>query len=147
MAPVPPAPVAMRFRYAAWDAERHGTTRSTFDTLLDLFQQLLLHTGGDADEALQWLTAIDREYGVTDDEMGLGDFIEELKNQGYIARDDETGVVAITAITVTKTARLGLFPYRDEIKSAMEVTRWARPIRTSFLSSHHQPTKTKVGPK
>ena len=87
----------MRFRYAEWDAERHGTSRSTFDTLLDLFQQLLLHTGGDADEALRWLTAIDKEYGLSDDEMGLGDFIEELKNQGYIDRDEETGVVSITA--------------------------------------------------
>ncbi len=87
----------MRFRYADWDAERHGTSRSTFDTLLDLFQQLLLHTGGDAGEALSWLTAIDKEYGLTDEGMGLGDFIEELKNQGYIDRDDETGVVSITA--------------------------------------------------
>lgn len=86
----------MRFRYAEWDAERHGTTRSTFDTLLDLFQQLLLHTGGDADEALRWLTAIDKEYGLTDEDMGLGDFIEALKDQGYIDRDDETGVVTIT---------------------------------------------------
>ena len=87
----------MRFRYADWDAERHGTSRSTFDTLLDLFQQLLLHTGGDASEALSWLTAIDKEYGIADEGMGLGDFIEELKNQGYIDRDDETGVVSITA--------------------------------------------------
>ncbi len=89
----------MRFRYADWDETRHGTARSTFDTLFDLFQQLLLHTGGDVDEALRWLTAIDKEYGVTDDEMGLGDFIEELKNRGYIDRDEETGVVSITAKT------------------------------------------------
>ena len=89
----------MRFRYSEWDAERHGDARSTFDTLLDLFQQLLLHTGGDAGEALRWLTAIDKEYGISDDEMGLGDFIEELKDRGYIDRDEETGVVSITART------------------------------------------------
>lgn len=87
----------MRFRYSEWDAERHGDQRSTFDSLFDLFQQLLLHTGGDADEALRWLTAIDNEYGITDEEMGLGDFIEELKDRGYIDRDEETGTVSITA--------------------------------------------------
>ncbi|PAP76514.1 vWA domain-containing protein [Rubrivirga marina] len=87
----------MRFRYAEWDDARHGTARSTFDTLFDLFQQLLFHTGGDADEALQWLTAIDKEYGITDEDMGLGDFIDELKDRGYIDRDDQTGVVSITA--------------------------------------------------
>ena len=93
----PTTPDPMRFRYAEWDAERHGQSRTTFDTLLDLFQQLLLHTGGDADEALRWLTAIDNEYGITDDEMGLGDFIEELKDRGLIDRDDETGAIQITA--------------------------------------------------
>ncbi|MDX1419882.1 MAG: VWA domain-containing protein [Rubricoccaceae bacterium] len=90
----------MRFRYSEFDPERHGQARSTFDTLFDLFQQLLFHTGGDADEALRWLTQIDEQYGLTDEGMGLGDFIEELKDRGYIERDDETGVVQVTAKTV-----------------------------------------------
>jgi Ca-activated chloride channel family protein len=89
----------MTFRYAEWDDARHGDSRSTFDTLFDLFQQLLLHTGGDADEALRWLTAVDNQYGISDAEMGLGDFIEELKNRGFIERDEETGVVQITGKT------------------------------------------------
>ena len=64
-----------------------------------MFQQLLLHTGGDADEALRWLTQLDSRYGLTDDEMGIGDFIEELKNRGLIDRDEQTGLLAITART------------------------------------------------
>ena len=87
----------MRFRYTDWDPSRHEAAKTTFDTLFDLFQQLLYHTGGDADEALRWLTSIDKEYDLTDDEMGLGDFIEELKNRGFIDRDDDTGVFQITA--------------------------------------------------
>ncbi len=87
----------MRFRYAEWDDARHGRTRSTFDTLFDLFQQLLYHTGGDAAEALRWLTQLDNEYGITGEGLGLGDFIEELQNRGYLERDEETGVVQITA--------------------------------------------------
>lgn len=87
----------MFFRYAEWDERRHGSAASTFDRLFDLFQQLLLHTGGDAEEALRWLTQLDNQYGLTDDEMGIGDFIEELKNRGYLERDAETGLVQITA--------------------------------------------------
>ncbi len=87
----------MFFRYSEWDESRHGRNLPTFDRLLDLFQQLLFHTGGDADEALRWLTQIDNQYGLSDDEMGIGDFIEELKNRGLIERDEQTGVVQITA--------------------------------------------------
>ena len=93
----------MRFRYSEWDERRHGRARSAFDTLFDLFQQLLYHTGGDAAEALRWLTQLDQQYGLTDDDpdgMGLGDFIEELKDRGYLERDEETGLLAITARTV-----------------------------------------------
>ncbi len=87
----------MFFRYSEWDESRHGQNLPTFDRLLDLFQQLLYHTGGDADEALRWLTQLDNKYGLGDDEMGVGDFIEELKNRGIIERDEQTGLVQITA--------------------------------------------------
>ena len=89
----------MRIRYSEWDERLHSRGRSTFDRLFDLFQQLLLHTGGDADEALRWLTQLDGRYGLTDDEMGMGDFIEELRNRGLIDRDDKTGAIVITART------------------------------------------------
>jgi Ca-activated chloride channel homolog len=89
----------MRFRYSEWDERRHGQARTTFETLLDLFQQLLFHTGGDAAEALRWLTQLDERYNLTGEEMGLGDFIEELQNRGYLERDEESGVVQITAKT------------------------------------------------
>jgi Ca-activated chloride channel homolog len=89
----------MYFRYSEWNDEQHGRGGSTFDRLFELFQQLLYHTGGDAAEALRWLTQLDQRYGLSDGEMGIGDFIEELKNRGYIERDEETGVVQITART------------------------------------------------
>jgi len=87
----------MFFRYSEWDESRHGQNLPTFDKLLDLFQQLLYHTGGDADEALRWLTQLDNKHGLGDDEMGIGDFIEELQNRGIIDRDEQTGVAQITA--------------------------------------------------
>ena len=88
----------MRFRYLEWDDERHGSKKSTFEELFDLFQQLLYHTGGDAEEALRWLTQLDEKYDLTDDEMGIGDFVEELEKRGYLESDDQ-GMVQITART------------------------------------------------
>jgi hypothetical protein len=56
-------------------------------------------------------------------------------------------VAATTAISVATTPRLFDLPKRDEIRSAMEVTRCCRPILTSLRRSHHQPMKTSVGPR
>ena len=89
----------MTFRYSEWSDKQHGADSTTFDRLLDLFQQLLFHTGGDVAEALHWLTQLDAKYGVTDDEMGIGDFIEELKNRGLVKEDAASGDLNITPKT------------------------------------------------
>jgi uncharacterized protein with von Willebrand factor type A (vWA) domain len=97
----------MHFRYTKWDATRHGDTRPIFDQLLDLFQQLLQYTAGDAVEALNWLTQLDKTYDLTGDQMGVGDFIEELKNRGYL-QENEAGQVQITARTERSIRRRSL---------------------------------------
>ena len=61
-----------------------------FQQLLDLFLQLLVYTSGDAGEALSWLNELDRQYNLTDDKYGMGDFIEDLKKNGYISPDPST---------------------------------------------------------
>jgi uncharacterized protein with von Willebrand factor type A (vWA) domain len=63
---------------------------STFEKLLQLFQELLVHTSGDVSEALSWLTELDREYGLTDEEYGLADFIQDLIDKGYIQQNSPT---------------------------------------------------------
>ena len=93
----------MRFLYQEWN-ERFGNTdgKSPFDTLYDLFQELLTISGGDVSQALRWLNDIDKEYGITDqfdDGYGVGDFIDELKNRGYIRFDDEQSVMVPTSKT------------------------------------------------
>jgi Ca-activated chloride channel homolog len=87
----------MLIRYLKWDERRHGDQRPAFDRLMDVFQQLLQFTAGDAAEALDWLTKLDRQHGLTDDEMGIGDFIEELKRRGYL--EEQGGQVRITPRT------------------------------------------------
>ena len=55
---------------------KHG--ESAFDNLLDIFLQLVSITGGDVSEALSWLTNLDKQYNITNDGYGIGDFIDEL---------------------------------------------------------------------
>ncbi len=68
-----------------------GDGDSVFDKLLKLFQELLLYTSGDVAEALSWLTELDRQYGLTSNEYGLADFIQDLIDQGYITDGEKTG--------------------------------------------------------
>ena len=73
-----------------------------FDKLFEIFKELITHTSGDLDEALEWLKQLDDEYRLTDDEYTLDDFVEDLKKKGYIREeidDDGNGGMAITAKT------------------------------------------------
>ena len=89
----------MRVRYTEWDPRRHGSNKPIFEQLFDLFQELLEHTAGDAQEALDWLMQLDEQYDLTEGEaIDMGDFIDELKKRGYLQEDaDGNGSVQITA--------------------------------------------------
>lgn len=62
---------------------------STFDRLFKIFQELMLYTSGDVAESLSWLNELDRQYNLTTDEYGMGDFIRELEEKGYIRGDGD----------------------------------------------------------
>jgi len=85
------------FHFSKFDPAEGGKSR--FDQLLDLFMQLLTYTSGDAGEALQWLNQLDRQYELTNDEYGMGDFIEDLKDKGYITDDEQRAEIRITPKT------------------------------------------------
>ncbi|HKK78523.1 MAG TPA: hypothetical protein VJ933_02795, partial [Phaeodactylibacter sp.] len=63
---------------------------ASFEKLLELFKELLVHTSGDVSEALAWLNELDREYGLTDEEYGMADFIQDLIDKGYIQQNSPT---------------------------------------------------------
>lgn len=71
--------------------------KTDFDKLFKIFMQLLLMTSGNVSEALQWLTEVDRQYGLTGDKYGMGDFIEDLKRKGYITDEGPKGEFKLTA--------------------------------------------------
>lgn len=74
-------------------------SKSKFEQLLDLFTQLLTYTSGDVTEAMDWLNQLDRKFQLTNDEYGIGDFIDELKEKGYLEENQITGQFNITSKT------------------------------------------------
>lgn len=68
-----------------------GKDKSTFEKLLDLFRELLLHTSGDVDEAIDWLKELDKEYGLSEPDYSIDDFIQELKDKGFLRESLEEG--------------------------------------------------------
>jgi Ca-activated chloride channel family protein len=76
--------------------------QSPFEKLFDVFCELITHTSGDVDEALEWLDVLDKEYKLTTEEYTMEDFIEDLKKKGYLREEiqpDGNGQLSITAKT------------------------------------------------
>jgi uncharacterized protein with von Willebrand factor type A (vWA) domain len=73
------------FRFTSYQAAE----QSPFEKLFDIFQELITHTSGDVEEALDWLRELDKEYELTDEEYTIDDFIEDLKAKGYLREEIE----------------------------------------------------------
>ena len=85
------------FNFSKYDPNENS--KSPFEKLLDLFLQLLTYTSGDFNEAMQWLNELDKEYKLTNDDYGIGDFLEDLKNKGYIDEKKGSGEITISPKT------------------------------------------------
>ena len=80
--------------------------QSPFEKLFEIFKELITYTSGDFDEAIDWLRQLDKEYELTTPEYTIDDFIEDLKQKGYIREEIDIdgdgsgkGKMAITAKT------------------------------------------------
>lgn len=82
-------------RFTDYIPNNNGNNK--FQDLLNLFLQLLTITSGDVSEALNWLTQLDQQYGLTGQNYGMGDFIQELKDNDYIKEDPIQNQLIITA--------------------------------------------------
>jgi len=100
---------------------------SKFDQLLDVFQQLLLMTSGDVAQALAWLNDLDRRYNLTDDQYGMGDFVEDMKRKGYLTEENEEGKLVMTAKSEQSIRRSAL----EEIFGKLK--------RSKSGGNHHTP--------
>ena len=79
--------------------------KTPFELLFGVFKELIVHTSGDFDEAIDWLRELDNEYKLTTSDYTIEDFIEDLKKKGFIREEitpDGSGETTITS----KTERL-----------------------------------------
>ena len=86
------------FVFKTYEAEN----QSPFEKLFEIFKELITHTSGDFDEAIDWMRSLDVEYKLTDENYTIDDFIEDLKKKGYIkdeTKGDGTGGTKITPKT------------------------------------------------
>ncbi|OMP31213.1 VWA domain-containing protein [Mangrovimonas sp. DI 80] len=93
--------------------------QSIFYKLLDIFMELIIHTSGDFDEAIDWLRELDKEYNLTTEDYTIDDFIEDLKKKGYIReelRPDGEGGLGITSKTERAIRRAALDQIFGKIK-------------------------------
>ncbi|GAB1449306.1 MAG: VWA domain-containing protein [Bacteroidia bacterium] len=70
-----------------------------FQRLLNLFLQLMQYTNGDVGEVLDWMNQLDRQHKLTDDAYGMGDFIRDLKDKGYLQENPINGEFSPSAKT------------------------------------------------
>lgn len=91
---------------------------SDFQKLLKMFMQLVLITSGNVAEALQWLTELDRQYGLTNEKYGIGDFIEQLKRDGYITDETERGEIKLKARSEQQLRRSALEEIFGKLRKA-----------------------------
>ena len=86
-----------------------------FEMLFDIFKELITHTSGDFDETIAWLRELDKEYQLTDENYTIDDFIEDLKDKGYIREEIDSdggtgmGITAKTERAIRQTALENIF--------------------------------------
>ncbi len=77
----------MEIVYSKWLPDSK-TDESRLEDILSIFSSILVQTNGDIDEALDWLEQMGIEYQLFDKDLTFGDFVDELKRQGYIAEKE-----------------------------------------------------------
>ncbi|MGE5435635.1 MAG: vWA domain-containing protein [Syntrophothermus sp.] len=112
-----------------------GGGKNTFEELLKMFLQLLTMTSGDVEEALKWLNDLDKKYRLTDDQYGMGDFIQDLKDKNYIEEDKIKDVLVPTAKSEQSIRKASL----DEIFGKLKKS-YKGDHRTAFSGMGDEPT-------
>ena len=90
-----------------------------FENLLKIFLQLIVVTSGDVSEALNWMNELDRKYNLTDENYGMGDFIDDLKNRDFIKEDDSNRVLNLTVKSERTIRRRSLEEIFNKLKKSI----------------------------
>ena len=95
-------------------------TRSPFEKLLPVFLELVTHTSGDVEEALEWLRELDKEHTLTTEEYTIDDFIEDLFEKGYLREASDDGKGGLTAKSEQAVRRRALDQVFGKMKRSAE---------------------------
>jgi len=80
--------------------------QNPFEKLFEIFKELITHTSGDFEEAINWLRELDKEYELTDENYTIDDFIEELKQRAFIQPKKGNGTKGEGYALTPKTEKL-----------------------------------------
>ncbi len=75
----------MQFDYSKWTGPRPEDVEFSRQ-LMEIYRNLLLQTGGDAEEALRWMEQFGQQYGFFNDKFGIEDFKKMLEQSGEAQR-------------------------------------------------------------
>ncbi len=75
----------MRFDYQKWKGPRPDDVEF-MKQLMEIYRNLLLQTGGDVDEALEWMEQFGEQYGFFTDAFGIDEFRKLLEESGEAQR-------------------------------------------------------------
>ncbi len=107
------------WRFKKFDPEEFS--KNGFEELLKIFKELLVYTSGDVAEALSWLTELDKQYNLTDGDYGIADFIQDLKDKGYIEQDQPgSGTFKPAAKMELEMRRQALEDIFDQLKKSKQ---------------------------
>lgn len=106
------------WRFSNFVPQNEGTI---FDQLFKLFQEMLVYTSGNVSEALSWLTELDKEYKITDENYGMADFIQDLIDKGFIQNPNEQNEgFSITAKMEISMRQQALNDIFDQVKKSKD---------------------------
>jgi len=77
----------MKIKYSEW-TDQSLTDEQRLEKMFSLFSYILIQTSGDVNEALDWMSQLDEQYEMFDDTISMSEFIEKLKERGYIDEND-----------------------------------------------------------
>ena len=75
----------MRINYSKWQGPRPDDL-AFIKQLMEIYRNLMLQTGGDADEALRWMEHFGEQYGFFNDKFTFEDFKKLLEKSGEVER-------------------------------------------------------------
>ena len=84
----------MDWRYSKFDPSARDL-KELLEKLVSIFNQLLLHTDGDVEQALRFLEQVGRRYGLLDERFTIEDFKKFIEAENRVARD-RRGRLALT---------------------------------------------------